>query len=252
MQLISLNIWGGHVRDPLLKFVEFHQDVDIFCFQEVYSNASMKMSTDDNVVSFDIFERFQELLPNHRGFFCPVLWDVYGIAAFVKKGIDVMEKGHINIYENSNYPGRGPTHPRALQWLKCKVSEKIFTIMNVHGLWNGQGKTDSEDRIIQSNRIRDFMNTVDTPKILCGDFNLKPDTESTAIVAKGMNNLIQEYGITSTRTSLYDKDEKYADYVFTSPEVSTSNFEVWDDLVSDHAPLSLTFSINKDNESQHK
>ncbi len=85
------------------------------------------------------------------------------------------------------------------------------------------------------------MDTINTPKILCGDFNLKPDTESMKILEKDMDNLIKIYKITSTRTSLYPKEEKFADYILTSKEIVLNKFEVLPDEVSDHAPLLLDF-----------
>ncbi|MGL6035657.1 MAG: hypothetical protein ACRC0B_00600 [Legionella sp.] len=39
MKLITLNIWGGYIRNPLLEFIHEHKDIDIFCLQEVYNNA---------------------------------------------------------------------------------------------------------------------------------------------------------------------------------------------------------------------
>ena len=37
MKLITLNTWGGKLLNPLLEFVrKYSQDVDIFCFQEMY------------------------------------------------------------------------------------------------------------------------------------------------------------------------------------------------------------------------
>jgi endonuclease/exonuclease/phosphatase family metal-dependent hydrolase len=64
------------------------------------------------------------------------------------------------------------------------------------------------------------METITSPKILCGDFNLRPETKSMARVKAGMRDLIDEFNITSTRTALYDKPERYADYIFTSPSNS--------------------------------
>jgi endonuclease/exonuclease/phosphatase family metal-dependent hydrolase len=131
-----------------------------------------------------------------------------------------------------------------LQWLKCEINNKTFALMNVHGLWNGLGKTDSDDRLIQSEKIRHLVDTISTPKILCGDFNLRPDTQSFSILKHGMKDLIGQYGITSTRTQLYEKEEKYADYILTSPEIDVIDFKVWDDVVSDHNPLSLEFTLD--------
>lgn len=51
--------------------------------------------------------------------------------------------------------------------------------------------------------------------------------------------LIKEYGITSTRTSLYTKPNKFADYVFVSRGIKIIDFKILPDEVSDHTPLFL-------------
>ncbi len=112
-------------------------------------------------------------------------------------------------------------------------------ICNFHGLWNGKGKSDTEDRLKQSEKILEFIGGTDDSVILAGDFNLSPDTESLAMLEKDMRNLIKEYGITSTRTSYYEKENKFADYVLVSPGIAVKDFRVLPDEVSDHAALYL-------------
>lgn len=241
MKLITLNIWGGHVRDPLHQFVSKHQNVDIFCFQEVYHDAKEMITIENRKVSLNIFSEIQALLPNHIGYFKPAVDGIYGLSMFIKKQIHVLDEGQSIIYDNPAYSGRGPSHSRILQWTKCNIDGNPYTIMNVHGLWNGQGKTDSPERILQSEKIKQFMNSVNDRKILCGDFNLKPDTQSLKIISEGMHNLIDTYNITSTRTSYYPKEEKFADYIFTSPDIEVKEFLVLQDEVSDHAPLLVDF-----------
>lgn len=243
MKLITLNIWGGHVSDPLLKFIKSHASIDVFCFQEVYHNAPHKISIEDRVVNLNVFSEIQDLLPDHVGFFRPVVDNIFGIGIFVKNNIEVLGEGEISIHENPNYLGRGPTHSRNLQWLQCRINEQVYSILNVHGLWNGMGKSDSPERIAQSKRIKDFVDTIKTPVILCGDFNLKPDTESMCMLENGMTNLIKTYHVSSTRTSLYPKEEKFADYILISPDITSNKFEVLKDEVSDHSPLFLDFSL---------
>ena len=242
MQLITLNIWGGHVLEPLLAFVKAHQDIDIFCFQEVYHHAANRISDEDRPVCLDIFSKLEALLPEHRGFFRSVVDTIYGIGIFIKKDIDVIEEGEIVIHHNPSYRGRGPTHSRNLQWLTYRYHDKTYSILNVHGLWNGMGKADSPERLLQSRRIRTFMDSLQSLTILCGDFNLRPDTLSMEILEQGMNNLIKTNNITSTRTNFYTKDEKFADYILTSPEIIIDRFNVLTDVVSDHSPLLLEFS----------
>lgn len=76
-------------------------------------------------------------------------------------------------------------------------------------------------------------------KILLGDFNLNPDTQSFSLLANGMRNLIQEYGITSTRSSHYTKDNKLADYTLVTPGINVAQFTVPTLEVSDHLPMIL-------------
>ncbi len=243
MKLMTLNIWGGHVRDPLLKFIEVQQEVDFFCLQEVYNQAQAKISNDNREVCLNIFSELHALLPNHEPFFRPLVNGVYGIGMFVKKDVKIVEEGELTIFENPNYSGCGPTHSRNLQWIKCHINNTSHYIMNVHGLWNGRGKSDSPERICQSQKIRQFVEEVEGPTILCGDFNLRPDTESIRILKKDMKDLIQMYGVDSTRTRFYEKEEKFADYIFTSPEIKINHFQILKDEVSDHCPLLIDFVL---------
>jgi endonuclease/exonuclease/phosphatase family metal-dependent hydrolase len=242
LKLITLNIWGGRVRAPFLDFVISHEkNTDIFCFQEVYHNAPAQISDENAPVSLNIFSELEALLPDFKGFFKPVVNNIYGICAFVRKTIEVLGEGDIQIYDNPTYSGIGPHHSRNMQWLQIRLEGQVYSILNVHGLWNGKGKKDSPDRILQSQRIREFMDKLSTPKIICGDFNLRPDTESMKIIEDKMHNHIHLHQVSSTRTSLYKKEEKFADYILTSPEVKTHQFAVLDHVVSDHKPLLLEF-----------
>ena len=79
-----------------------------------------------------------------------------------------------------------------------------------------------------------------------GDFNLRPDTESVRMLeAAGLRNLVREYGIETTRTSLYDHRDKepHANYAFVSAGIEVRDFRVLPDEVSDHAPLFLDFTL---------
>jgi len=241
MKLITLNLWGGHLRNSLFKFIRENKEVDIFCLQEVYHNAHRKIMYENRDLSLHIFSDLQKLLPNHYAIFKPAVENVYGLGMLIKNTIDIIGEGDINIHQKQHYPGIGLNHNRNLQWLECEFNNRIYSILNVHGLWNGQGKKDTPERIAQSQRIRHFMDTLKTAKILCGDFNLRPETKSMAILEEGMNNLITLNSITSTRTHYYTKPEKFADYILTSPEISINKFSIMPDEVSDHCPLFLDF-----------
>lgn len=245
MKIISLNIWGGHVKAPLLKFFSDYQDIEIFCLQEVYYKAKAKITDESRTLALDILSEIKECLPHHQILFKPVVNNIYGIALLVKTDIQILREGSIPIYHNLSYPGIGPAHSRILQWCECKRNKEVFTVANIHGLWNGQGTMDSPERILQSQRIRHFIDSIETPLIVCGDFNLRPDTMSMKIIEAGLKNCIHEFQIQSTRTSYYPKEERWADYMLLSKDIEVNSFEVLPDEVSDHSPLFLNFELSK-------
>jgi endonuclease/exonuclease/phosphatase family metal-dependent hydrolase len=240
MKIISLNTWSGIVYEPFKAFFQQYKDVDVFCLQEIYSNAHGKEEPHPTLdMKLDIYEQIQEWLADtHVGYFRPAHSDYYGQAIFVKKEIVVEEEGSIWIYENREPKKRGG-HSRNLHYIRVSLNDKPIVVINLHGLWNGMGKTDTEDRISQSQKIHNFIESRSEEKIVVGDFNLNPDTESLAIVEEGMRNLIKEYGITTTRTSFYDKDSKFADYALVSSGIEVIDFKVLPEEVSDHAALYL-------------
>jgi endonuclease/exonuclease/phosphatase family metal-dependent hydrolase len=239
MKLVTLNIWGGHLYEPLLDFFEHNREVDIFCLQEVYCQANKPITDETRKLYLDIFSDIQAKLPQHQVFFRPTVSGVYGLGMLVKQSVEVVAEGELQIFSNPSYPGVGPRHSRILQWLECSEGGRHYTIINVHGLWNGKGKTDTAERLAQSKNIRAFLKTINTPIVLCGDFNLRPDTESLRMLSHDMVDLIKQHNIIDTRTTFYEKDERYADYIFTSPDVEVKKFSVLSDQVSDHAPLFL-------------
>ena len=267
--LLSLNLWYGKCFDQLMKYIrEGSMDIDIFCFQEMLSTTSSPLWLDDGQ-RLNLFSEISNVLPEFTGIFAPARdwYDIRnlempyhfsgGLALFARKSIHVVCSGDIFVIgERSRYDNydtkRNMSAPRNLQYIVTRDQNGQETmIANFHGIWNGQGKTDTPARICQSQNITNFFDQVRTSsdqkirKILCGDFNLRPDTESLRILEEdtGMINLIKTCLIPTTRSSYYDKREQepYADYMLISPDVHASYFMVDRTEVSDHLPLILQY-----------
>lgn len=246
MKLITLNIWGGRVKEALPPFFEKYNDVDVFCFQEVYKNADGKVNDDEyrEVSSLNLFGDLSKMLPNHIGHFRPAVKDHYGLAIFVNKDLRVIEEGDVWVYKPEDYVSGG-NHPRNLQYVKVLCDGKELLIANLHGIWSGgTSKRDTPERIEQSNKTLEFLAQHSGPTILAGDFNLRPETESIKILENKFENLISKYGICSTRTSHYKKECKFADYVLLNNEVKDTNLTVLPEEVSDHSALLLDFELH--------
>lgn len=253
MKIIFLNTWAARLQKPLLEFLENHKDdVDVFCFQEVFNKHTGKTSdyinTDEG--DTDTADTFKKILTGHNMYYCPIdAIGTYGLAMFLKKDIEVVEHNSIFLYSNPNYNCEDLTsdHNRKMQWVKLKnTKHEEFLVVHVHGFWSNLGKEDTSERIVQSEIIKDFLvQYKNEAVILGGDFNLNPDTKSINILDQHMINLIRENNILTTRTSVHTGRSKFADYVFVSPSVAVQDFKVLPDVVSDHAILFVDVCSNK-------
>jgi endonuclease/exonuclease/phosphatase family metal-dependent hydrolase len=246
MRLISLNTWGGILKGELHGFIkEQAAATDIFCFQEIFDNAVNARIDVLGNIDINLYETLVKLLPNHKGYHAPSQDDDEGLAVFIKPHIKLNEVGDVFVHRRRNamVDGDGTTIGRNIQFIQFTDDNQDYTVINFHGLWNGGGKTDSPDRLNQSLKIKEFIDTRASGKVvLVGDFNLEPNTQSVATLEKGMRNLIKEYGITSTRSHHYTKPVKFADYAIVSNDLNVGRFEVLQDPVSDHLPLLLEFN----------
>jgi endonuclease/exonuclease/phosphatase family metal-dependent hydrolase len=255
MKLISLNTWGGTTFDPLMEFIrrEAH-DTDIFCLQEIFHTESDTIHIGRSAQA-NLFTELSAALPGHVGYFDSCQDGLepggvsagyhlqFGLSTFIRKDIAVARNGVTFVHRGLNACVENDlrTMGRNAQYFELTHDNIAYGVVNFHGLWNGQGKSDSEDRLEQSRKLYECVNSISGKKILCGDFNLLPDTESIKIASEGLRNLITEYDITSTRSSLYDKSIKFADYIFVSPDIEVESFRVYPDEISDHLALGLDF-----------
>lgn len=255
MKLICLNIWGGRAgKGKLLAFLDAHRDADVFCLQEVWSARYQGLDgasaggrpLDQDAIMVSGKQEIAAQLDGHAIFFHPHHLNDYGLMTLVAEPLGVVQSGDVFVHRERGFIPEGDIghHARNVQFVTVATPDGPVSVMNFHGLWNGQGKRDSADRLAQSRRILDFCASRREPFVICGDFNLAPETQSLRMLeAAGLRNLIAEFGVTSTRTSLYTRTERFADYAFVSPGIDVCAFRVMPDEVSDHAPLVLEFGL---------
>src|SRR3569623_604859 len=221
MKLITINAWGGKLTRELGAFLQAHPEVDIFCLQEVYHQALGKdVHFTNDGVDLNHLDALKRQVQGYECIYHPHLGDWWGLAMFIKKEISVVDSGEVFVHKekgwNYDLEVQGYT-AKNLQYATLETEAGQRTIINFHGLWNGQGKDDSHERVVQSQNIVAFLKTLENPYVLAGDFNLNPTTQSMNLLeSHGLRNLIKEYGYTSTRTPLYEKGGKIANYVLDS------------------------------------
>lgn len=247
MKLISLNTWGCRTEELIFDYIrENAESTDIFCFQEILKGGNGK--TDRGEIK-SAYEDIAKILSHHTGYFSEYgeggyygesskgLDFKFGIASFVKNGLKQSFVDNVELRDPnrkwSDYSGRFAVG------ISLAVVVENYAVINIHGLWQNSIKTDTEAKIEQSKRIIDLAGKIKGKKVICGDFNLLPETKSIQILGNEYKNLIQEYGIKSTRSSLYSKEIRYSDFAFTDKDIVVNNFSVPDLNVSDHLPLVL-------------
>lgn len=260
MKIISLNTFGGTFFEPLMGFITGHaESTDVFCFQEVLD--AEEGLTVSRGARANLFEEMSKVLPDFQGYYLPVQDHFvpagftddavcFGMAIFIRKGYgELVGDFFLNGHRDSLDPNDKLTMPTAAQYAQFVLNGTPTTVCNVHGIaWPGD-KLDSPIRFEQTKRILDFAQEQPGEKIICGDFNLLPDTKSiTQFEERGFSNLIKEFAISSTRGSLFRKlhpeyadmpggFQEFADYTFVSSGIEVKKFEVPDVPVSDHLPM---------------
>ncbi len=231
MKIISLNIWNGRLPTKLRSFFNERTDkVDVLCFQEVFS--AHNISKDNNFV--DTPEKLQNLLGKEYSY----ITDNNGLMICYKNQYVVKDQGITEVFRMGDFR-------KNLLWAILSIEGKDFFIGTIHGIWANEGRGDTPERIKQSQVIKEIFDKHQTNKILCGDFNLLPSTQSIAILEEDMINLVKKYNIVTTRTPMkkrtnLDKDaEAFADYIFISQDIEVKDFKVLTEIVSDHYPLML-------------
>jgi endonuclease/exonuclease/phosphatase family metal-dependent hydrolase len=259
MQVLSLNIWGGHQHRELLEFIEgLNGKIDIICLQEVFKS---EVNTFSSGSKMNIYSDLEKILKDYRIFYAPTFTNydlktavnfdaLFGEATYVRKSIKIISEGTVFTYKDFDRKkllahdafGEYWDLPRNFHYVIVKNEGKEFLIANVHGFWKPGTKEDTSESLAQSDKILEFLKSFNEPKILCGDFNLDPETESIRkLENSGLINLIKKYNITSTRSKHHTRKDKFADYFFVSDDIKVNEFKVLNEHVSDHLPLFLDF-----------
>ncbi|MDB5189396.1 MAG: hypothetical protein JWL82_353 [Parcubacteria group bacterium] len=262
MRILSLNTYGGRIP-RLLEYLR-HQDADVYCLSEMFrapdSPGAQATDDDGSLPRLDLFDDIKAVLPGHEGFFHPfakyhlndgvttLIPAYYGIATFVRSTIPIL--AHHSDFVFRNYTGKPfgePPLPRNAHSVRLARSDgSTLVVTHLHGLWQKTGKGDTLERSQQALGLFDLLDrSVRTgePAVLCGDLNVLPENAMLEILRlRGWRDLIREYDVRDTRTSLYDKPGKsrYADYLLVTGGVRVNDFLVPNEPeVSDHRPLIL-------------
>lgn len=268
MKLISLNVGLFEENNSKLKQFFESQQPDIICLQEVTrridKNALEKYMSKDPIDEVTSNLDYSFFAPDWvmdgfevKNFHGKDLFK-FDLGGFVEFGKYIKSKfkivrGHSIFIQNSfslittDYWDRWPEDDcKSIQLVDLILDNgQKLRILNYHGIWSKE-KMDSELTLKASQMINDLAKDVNYPVIICGDFNLFPNTKSMLNLKNNFISLVDEFNIKTTRPSsdlLSNKKRNIVDYIFVSKDIKVDKFEVLDSEVSDHFPLILDFVL---------
>lgn len=265
MRLLSLNVALFEENNDLLKSFISNQNADFLCLQEV--TKQIDPTAKSELVSKNTIDSASSKLTHE--FFAPIwvlskfekhnfhgkkhfLFDIQGNVEFgnytklkypIIKGQNIFVQNHFSyVTDWSNWPEEDY---RAIQVTDILVDRKELRLINYHGIWS-RDKMGSDKTKKACEVIKNFGLETDSGVIICGDFNLFPETNSIEVLNQEFTNLCNEFNIQSTRpetNELSNKSRNVVDYIFVNEKIKVNNFEVIKSNVSDHLPLVFEFDI---------
>jgi endonuclease/exonuclease/phosphatase family metal-dependent hydrolase len=242
VKLVQLNAWGGRLEHQVTDLLR-DEAATFVCLQEIISTAG------DGVLCVPL-EQLQTALGQVNAYMSPVISfslmnhkASYGNAILSELPFAAKKTIFTNLTYKDDFDFDSDDYNiRNLQHVQVGIDGKTLNILNHHGHHIRQHKNGDAQTLRQMQQIADYIELLDGPVILSGDFNLAPHSPSLEILNANLRNLSIEHKLTTTRTLLTAKKE-VCDYIFVSDGIKVSNFRASDKLASDHQALVLEFEV---------
>lgn len=244
MKLIQLNIWQGKLGQQIIDFLK-EEKPDFVCMQEVNDLKGR--------AGYKFFATLDEI-KNDAGFSDAFMSPAYSsrymereleygnaiLSRLPFKSTDTVftRGGYTRNFDVEEQDG----NDRNLQVSTIDVGGATLNLLNHHGYWIYGTKAGDQETLRQMGVIAEVVRTLKGPVILCGDFNLAPDSESLGLINEELTNLSVKNGLRRTYTELSVVDE-VCDYIFVNDKVKVLSFKKSDVLVSDHNALIMEFGL---------
>ncbi len=244
VKLMQLNCWGGKLGTQLQRLIA-EEKPDIVCLGEATDLAERPGSV------LDPYRKFLPEADYPYDIFAPAfsyryMHELAGLGNAVVSKFKIESeyiefvKNHfmedIDSVDSDDYNNRNFVHAT------IKTDKGLINVLTHHGHHSPHGKDGSVENTEQILKLTDYIDKLDGPIILTGDFNLHPNSKSLEPIHKTLRNLPTEFKLKTTRTELA-KREEVIDYIFVNDDIKVLDFFTSNILVSDHKALILEFDL---------
>ena len=239
MKILQLNAWGGKLGSQIIALLQREQ-ADVVCFQEALRFPGGRSFLFDDIDSIAKITGYEHInFSPHVGYPLMKRTAQMGLVILSRHQFTGAVITPLRLTYNGDFDLIASDYNiQSLQHVSIKHGMISLHVLNYHGYHIHEHKNGSPETLRQCKLIKDYISTLSGPVVLCGDFNLAPQSASIALIEEKMVNLVTESHTISTRTELTAKQE-VCDYIFTSSDLSVKHFVVLDDVVSDHRALVL-------------
>ncbi|HEX8932475.1 MAG TPA: endonuclease/exonuclease/phosphatase family protein [Patescibacteria group bacterium] len=256
LSILHLNLNAQNFWDNLVVFLKNH-DFDILQFQEVCGQDTISININ---TQFDGFKKLQELLGStyagelaiaQRYTSSPSAY--MANATFYRNDFKLLNKNILTLFPRTELFPSEQDHfedaGRNLLHLQLQIGAKKISLLNTHLAW---AKTTIEQphQTNQGEILLNYLQTVEQPFILSGDFNIDPNQPLIAKVNSLARNVVVEHQVTTTlnprqhRAKVLFPPGAVVDYLFVSKNLQVKKFAVIDELdLSDHFALTAEVEI---------
>ena len=238
IKVLSWNIWCGTYLDEVIKFLQT-ANADIVALQEVAEDDRGNIS---KIIADKLGYKYVyttdidmplKYLPNNKS----------DDERTIKMGNAILSKYEIiNSKEHQLIENKARTVIEA----DIKIENTILNVFSIHLRHTHQKQLDWQD--LQAENLLKLLPKENT--IVMGDFNSLPESD----VIKKVSGLFKntEVGNQTNTWSVYkygcnecliDKVIYKLDYIFTSKDLRTDSFKVYNSKASDHLPISTIIEI---------
>lgn len=147
-----------------------------------------------------------------------------------------------------NYIQEGPTLPRNAVDVVTTVAGVPVHIVSTHGAWTEE-PVDTPEKIRQAKALAHYLESLDAPFVLGGDFNMPPGSAVVSAIDAVAKNAVSGSAIQNTlnlrthRAATKLSSGLLVDFIYTSPHFKVVSIDTPQVDVSDHLPVRAVLTM---------
>lgn len=237
-----MNVWTGRMQGAIERFLR-ENDFDVICMQEAVWSEDIPELLEHFSTSVEQIKEASGLQYDFRS----SSYYIEAMGGRIEQGIVILsrlpivesESKHIlGEYKSINDVYNNNGHEYCAQKI---VLENELVVLNYHGYWQSN-PIGNETTVECMRKVADMIREEERPVVMCGDLNIVAASPAMREL-DFLHDLTAENNIKQTLQDLKFVKDVACDHILINEKVSAKNYQVYDQLVSDHKAVSVEVEI---------